>query len=101
MSSLRIGSGSTPSGSTEWKAHGTTGIEVLVDTSAAGFKSIPTYVTSIAGENAHWETTGGSSVYSPTATNFKIFLRYDDGRPLTPQVANGFKWAVNWIGIET
>jgi hypothetical protein len=103
MSSLRIGSGSTPSGNTPWQAYlgGTTGIFVDVDTSSAGFKKTPTYVTSITGTSNHWSTTGGSSIYSATPTSFRIFIRYADGGAITPPIANGFQWAVNWVGIET
>ncbi|NET56674.1 MAG: hypothetical protein F6K47_11075 [Symploca sp. SIO2E6] len=64
MSSIKIGSGETPAGSTAWQAYnGTEGVFVDVNTSGAGFTTTPNYVASIAGKTGHWETTGGSAIY--------------------------------------
>lgn len=102
MASVRIGSGSTPVGSTNWQQYtGGRGVYVDVDTSAAGFKTTPSYVTSIGGVTHHWATTGGSSVYSATATKFRIYVRWIDGAPLSPTTANQYKWHINWVGVES
>ena len=102
MSGIRIGSGSTPAGSTSWQPYnGTAGIFVNVNTSAAGFKTTPVYVTSIAGNSSQWATTGASSVYLATPTGFRIYIRWADGSALTPAQANGFQWRINWVGVES
>jgi hypothetical protein len=102
MAVLRIGSGRTNPGSTAWQPYnaGTTGIFVDVNTSAAGFTGAPLYFTSIGGNSSHWATTGATSVYLPTATGFRIYVRWDDGGPITPAQANGFQWHINWFGIQ-
>jgi len=99
----KIASGSTTPGATNWHPIDG-GIEVDVDTSAAGFTQTPIYVTSIAGDKYHWGTTGASSVYKATPTGFSIQIKWDKGfwddNPLDIQEANSYKWHINWIGIE-
>jgi hypothetical protein len=95
--SLQIGSGTTAAG-VGWRAYGTTGITIVVDTSSAQFSHTPTYVTSLGGSSAQWQTTGGSSVYYPTRTSFQVFVRFYDGRVLTPEYAASVGWRINWIG---
>jgi hypothetical protein len=99
---IKIGSGETPAGNTNWQPYlgGTTGILVDVDTSAAGFTSTPHYVASIAGISSHWATTGGSSIYDPTPTRFRVYVRYSDGGSITPAQANEHKWRISWIGVQ-
>ncbi len=63
-------------------------------------------MTSIGGTSSHWATVGATSVYPipsstvPTATGFRIYIRWVDNSPLTPAQANGFGWHINWIGYE-
>jgi hypothetical protein len=97
----KIVSGKTQPGKTDWEVYATSpGIYVDVDTTAAGFSTIPVYITSIGGTDHHWTTTGGSSVYYATEKGFRVYLRWFDGRPVTPEEANQWKWHVNWIGVE-
>lgn len=101
MSGVRIRSGETPAGSTNWQPYSASaGVFVDVDTSEAGFKTTPNYVASIAGRTGHWTTTGGSAIYSPTPNGFKVYVRYSDGRALTPEEANAASWRISWIGVE-
>ena len=94
----RIASGT----SDKWQPYGSnTGIFVEVDTSAARFSNVPVYITSLLGNNEHWGTTGGSSVYSPTARSFRVYVRWFDGHALTPKIAKDRGWRIGWIGIET
>lgn len=102
MASLKIGSGSTPKGSTNWQQYpGGAGVFVDINTSAAGFKTTPVYLTSIGGDSSHWATTGATSVYFPTPNKFRIFVRWSDGNALTPAQANSLGWHINWVGIES
>ncbi|MDU9050624.1 MAG: hypothetical protein Q3M30_17390 [Candidatus Electrothrix sp. Rat3] len=100
----RIACGSTKPGATEWVQYGgdaKTGVYVDIDTSAAQFTKNPVYTTAIGGNSHHWETTGASSVYSATATSFRVYVQWSKrDTPLTPEVTNGYKWHINWIGME-
>lgn len=100
MATSRIASGIS---GTNWGAFSFeewVGIVIDVDTSAAKFNKAPVYVTSLYGNSGHWATTGGSAVYSPTATGFRVYVRWSDGAPLTPAQAVEFGWRVAWHGIE-
>jgi len=93
----RIRCGSTTSSA--WKKYSSSGVFVDVDTKSAGFSSTPTYVASLAGSTHHWATTGGSSIYNPTKDGFRIYVRWADGKPLTPADAKRTGWHVTWVGI--
>jgi hypothetical protein len=106
-----VASGRTSPGQTNWRTYSVNnkayGIYVDVDTSSAAFTRTPVYVTSIGGNGYHWTTTGGSAVYSPTATGFRIYVRWSEvlstapiPDPPTPQFANAQGWHINWIGSE-
>ena len=100
----KIGSGSTTPGATNWQVWNKGIIYVDVDTSAAGFTKTPVYVTSIGGTNEHMRTTGGSSVCKTTAKGFRVYIKWDSTsatvESLTPQIANGHQWHINWIALE-
>jgi hypothetical protein len=74
------------------------GIYVDVDTSSAGFRNTPVYVCSLYGNAAHWGTTGGSSIYDATATGFRVYVRFSDGRRLRPTDAQTMGWYIGWMG---
>ena len=98
---FRLGAGRTPAGSTNWQPYsGTAGIFVDVDTSGAGFTAVPVYLTALHGNSNHWSTTGGTSVYTPTQTGFRIYVRWADGSALTPAQANTNGWHIQWLGVQ-
>ncbi|MER6620924.1 hypothetical protein [Streptomyces sp. NPDC000931] len=48
---------------------------------------------------------GGSSVYSPSAQSFRVYLRWGDdakrgGKQLTPEAAQQYGFFINWIGVD-
>ena len=95
------GSGSTTPGSTNWQPYpGNTGVYLDVDTSAGKFTTTPKYFTSLGGISHHWVTTGVTSIYTPSPTGFRVYVRWSDGSALTPAEANSFQWHVNWLGVE-
>ena len=100
MSSTRIVSGSTPPGATDWEVYSATGIRLNIDTSYAGFTRTPQYFTSIGGQSGHWSTTGATSIYGPTETGFRVYVRWVNGNPLTPEEANERQWHINWLGVQ-
>ena len=112
IGSMRIGSGKTDPDNTAWQPYNPTspipgrGIYVDVDTSKAGFTKTPNYVISVCGHTDHWVLTGTSTIYDPTPTGFRVYVRYSynkpgqEAPPLTPAYAKQCKWHVSWIGIE-
>jgi hypothetical protein len=106
VESALIARGSTPVGNTAWQPYlvrgGLTageGVFVDVDTSSAGFTTTPIYITSLGGTGYHWGTTGATSIYAPTPTGFRVYIRYPDGSSLTPAFANQNGWHINWIAV--
>jgi hypothetical protein len=92
--------GSTPVGNTAWQQYpGGEGIYVDVDTSSAGFTTTPIYITSIGGATSHWWTTGATSIYAPTPTGFRVYVRWATGGSLTPALANEYGWHINWVAV--
>ena len=98
--------GSTPVGNTAWRQYfsatdvfGGEGVFVDVDTSSAGFTNTPIYITSLGGTTHHWATTGATSIYHPTPTGFRVYIRFPNGGSLTPAVANQMGWHINWIAV--
>jgi hypothetical protein len=56
------------------------------------------YFTSLGGSGCHWEADGLNAIYSPSVTGFRVYLRDDTGRALTPELANQLQWNVQWAG---
>jgi hypothetical protein len=97
---VQIASGSTPVGNTAWQQYPDgEGVFVDVDTSSARFKTTPIYITSIGGTTGHWGTTGATSIYLPTPTGFRVYVRWSTGGSLTPAEANKAEWHINWIAV--
>ncbi|BAY18914.1 extracellular exo-alpha-L-arabinofuranosidase [Anabaenopsis circularis NIES-21] len=104
----KIVSGKTTPGATDWQTGGnvgSSGVYVNIDTSAAGFTSVPTYVITVGGKSHHWGISGSSSIYNPTAKGFEVEIRWEEGysqsgTAVTPAVANQYEWHINWIAIE-
>jgi hypothetical protein len=92
----RICSGKTEMGKTAWVQHRTDGVYVDIDTSGCQFSSTPIYISSVGGKGWHWETTGGSSIYSSTKNSFRIYLKLG---AITPAKANEYGWHINWMAI--
>jgi hypothetical protein len=96
----RICSGSTPSGSTNWRVYDANVIALTVDTSGCQFTSRPLYISNLVGENRHYLAAGGSNPYVKDATGKTQFDVYvTNGNPFTPADANGDKWHIEWIAI--
>src|SRR4028119_986415 len=100
VQSALIARGSTPVGNTAWQQYfNGEGVFVDVDTSSAGFATTPIYITSLGGNSSHWVTTGATSIYFPTPTGFRVYVRWSTGGTLTPATANQLGWHINWIAV--
>jgi hypothetical protein len=101
MPTHRISAGRTAPGQGWQQYQNNWGVFIDVNTTAHRFNTTPVYVTSLHGNSSHWDTTGGSSVYTPTPTGFRVYIRWSDGRSLTVSEAQSLGWHIQWIGIET
>ncbi|MDD3565958.1 MAG: C1 family peptidase [Methanothrix sp.] len=98
MTKTLMAAGSTTPGATDWVQYGSNGLYLDVDTSSAGFTETPIYITSLGGTNI-WATTGATSIYVPTPTGFRIFVKFSNGAQITPDQANLWNWHIQWVGI--
>lgn len=89
--------GITVPGKTGW-TQGKTKKTVVVDvtTEACGYKKAPAYFTTMRGFTNHWRVQGSHIVYFPKAKSFRTYIVYDN--PITPKMAEGYKWQISWIG---
>ncbi|CAM4971190.1 unnamed protein product [Rotaria socialis] len=83
------------------------GLRVQVNTSTCNFTRTPTYFATMSGKWAHWGLLGTSAVYTPTPTEFIIYLghvlsQYQmNGQELLAEAKNeNYKWQLDWIGID-
>ena len=87
----------------DWKPNSTGGraIYVDVDTSAAQFPVKPHYLTSLEGNQHHWDCGGINAVYNATKNGFRIYIKWVDKKPtpLTPSEAKANGWYIKWTGI--
>lgn len=97
--SQRIASGRTMPGQ-GWQPYYGVGVYIDVNTSSAHFTGTPTYVSSVGGNGNQWALTGTSAIYSPTPTGFRIYVRWSDGRAMSPADAQTWGWYVNWVGVD-
>jgi hypothetical protein len=96
-----IAAGSTPLG-LEWQQYeNNAGVFIDVNTEGYHFSTTPVYVTALHGTSHHWATTGGSSVYNPTPTGFRVYIRRPDGGSLLVSEAQSLGWHIQWIATET
>ncbi len=97
---LRMVSGSTPATTTAWKQYNnnpaSNGVFVDINTSAAGFKSTPFYITSLGGNGGHWTTMGATSIYSASKTGFRVYVNQTG---ITPANARSRRFHINWLAI--
>jgi hypothetical protein len=97
---VQVFRGSTPVGNTAWQqVPGVSGIFVDVDTSSAKLTSTPIYITSLGGAGYHWTTTGATSIYTPTPTGFRVYVRFTVEGQISPAFANQNGWHINWIAV--
>jgi hypothetical protein len=83
------------------------GLRVQVDTSACQFTHTPTYFATVSGKWAHWALLGSSAIYTPTSTQFVIYLgsvwpqHQMSGQALLSEAQNeNYKWQIDWVGID-
>lgn len=101
---MRIVSGSTQPGNTNWVDYDPNGIYVDIDTSSARFTETPRYFASLGGDGYHWSTTGATSIYDASPTGFRIYVYKDptffqENEEMGPEYANRHKWHINWLAV--
>jgi hypothetical protein len=97
-----VRSGSTKKGQGWTHTDGASTIEIKVDTSAAGFTSVPVYVASLgfdaSQEKAAYTVTGIDAVYEPSAKGFTLHLQRGGHAPSVDEV-DRWGWVINWVGV--
>lgn len=81
-----------------WADYGD-GISIDIDTSACNFATTPMYFTSLAGNTHHWQTTGATSIYVPSANGFEVYLD-STIETLDPAKADSWDWYIQWCGVR-
>ena len=93
----------------DWVTHPTNRKQIYVDIETGlSLKETPIYICSIVGDTNHWSTTGGSSIYTPSPTGFRVNIRF--GAIPTPQgpvfpdldaaYARERNWRISWAAFE-
>ncbi|MFK7787022.1 MAG: hypothetical protein AB8B56_18015 [Crocinitomicaceae bacterium] len=82
-----------------WVVYNATTISIDVSTAGCAFASTPQYFSSIGGVGSHFELTGASAIYTPTANGFTVYIKKNDGSGVTPADAVSGGWSINWQGI--
>ncbi len=75
------------------------GIYIDVDTSGCNFPASPMYFASLGGISAHWGTTGATSIYLPSPTGFRVYVRSWEFN-VTSDDANNVDWRIQWFGMK-
>lgn len=70
-----------------------------VNTEACGFTSVPQYITSLGGSNRHFTATGATSIYSPTATGFRVYVTNQPWATTSEKPNEEWNWYINWVAI--
>jgi hypothetical protein len=84
---------------TDWKAYGTDGLSVDIDTSHCKFTSMPQYLATLTGKAKQWTLTGTSSIASKNNTHLKIVVVHPSLKGLALfEAAKKYQWRVSWIG---
>jgi len=97
-SNLRMYTGHSPSNGTGWVQYSPDGLYIDVSIAACGFSAAPQLFTSLVGSSSHWSVTGVTSIYSKTATGFRIYVRVAGGS-ITVAQANTWNWHISWFAV--
>ncbi len=87
--------GKTMPGQSGWKKYKSYGLYIDVDTSDCGFGQTPIYLSSLGGNGSHETVEGGTSIYFPTPTGFRIYL----STRASVELAESRKWHINWEAL--
>ena len=60
---------------------------------------MPRLFTTMFGEVNHWRTRGAHILHRPTRRGFRVYIEYD--RMVTAELANRYKWTLQWIGTAS
>jgi hypothetical protein len=82
-----------------WTVFGSTGLYADIDTSSCSFtEAQPKYVSSIAGDHAHWDMVGSNNIYQATATGFRVYIFHPSVRGAYLQyIAKRYRWRISWL----
>jgi len=93
----RVCSGVSPA--EDWAVYSTNWLQMDIDTTACGFTGVPSYFTTLNGTSSHWVTTGITSIYNPTETTFRVYLRSTTETSISQATAVTRGYTVNWMAV--
>ena len=99
---LSAQSGTTTVGATGWAQRGRATVRATVDVSAAEFQSKPNFVTSVASYGEPAFAMGAQTIYSATATGFRVYITHNPRNlraTFRAEEAEAHKLVVTWIGM--
>jgi len=94
---VKVCAGTTGRKTSNWMNYsGDHGIYTDVNMGSCGFIRTPTVTTSLEGTSRHWTASGTSSIYSATATSFRVYIYMSN---LRTDDAKSRKYNVEWIAV--
>jgi hypothetical protein len=60
------------------------------------FPRTPNYTATIHGTGSQWDTIGVTSIYMPTPTGLRVYIRRPDASPIDTTDAATYGWHVRW-----
>lgn len=84
----------------DWVNYEGVGIKTVIDISHLNLTEIPHVLISLNGNGSHWRTTGGSSIYLLSNTQFEVYIRYSDGVTATVADARAKGWYVSYTVVS-
>ena len=88
--------GATTAGSTSWVQSGANRVYTDVNTSACTIATKPKFFTVLGGTSSHYTAKGVTSIYTPTADGFRVYVH---STGITPALANQRSWHVRWNAL--
>jgi hypothetical protein len=87
------------SGDLDWQQNGPD--HVYLDVKPRTPKLLwPGYITQITADHMHWQVGGGGSIYGPSSTGFRLYMKGEEtGTKVFAKTAHFFKFKVNYISF--
>jgi hypothetical protein len=95
--SARLCTGQTDPTTTDWTDYGPGTVYTDVSFSDCGFSTAPRIFTSLGGDAGHFTAFGVTSIYTPTATGFRVYVTQSSLSAAQAETSNYF---VNWMAVD-
>ena len=90
--------GTTPIGLTDWRAFGSGGLYLDVDSEFCHYKTPPYYLASLVADRAHWRLAAPLVITRRSAKGFRVSLVHTGVRSVALlEAAKAYNWRVSWV----